>query len=115
MCFPLCLAFGCAVNFTVMHFIKPFFESISGDILDDDTDISGYEAVCTQSIAGDDYGRVELTYAGRKYEFDAISENETDIGVGDAVYVLYREDGVCVVEKQSEVLDIINEKEENAP
>ncbi len=110
--FPLCLAFGCMVNFTVMHLIKPFFEGFSGDILDDDTDLSGYEAVCTQRIGGDDYGRIGLTYAGRKYEFDAISENETDIGTGDAVYVLYREGGVCVVEKQSEVLDIINEREE---
>ena len=42
-------------------------------------------------------------------------ESIADIGTGDAVYVLYREGGVCVVEKQSEVLDIINEHEENAP
>lgn len=109
--FPLSVAFGCMVNFTVMHFVKPFFENISGDILDDDTDVSGYDAVCTQPIGGDDYGRVELVYKDRKYEFDAISENETDIAKGEAVYVLYREGGVCVVEKQTEILDVINEKD----
>ncbi len=112
--FPLSLAFGCAVNFTVMHFIKPFFESISGDALGKDTDLSGYEAVCVQRIGGDDYGRIELVYHDKKYRFDAISENETDIGKGETVYVLYREEGVCVVEKQSEVLDIINEDSGNA-
>ena len=109
--FPLSLSFGCMVNFTVMHFIKPFYDSISGDVLGEDTDLSEYEAVCVQPIGGDDYGRIELVYHDKKYEFDAVSENGTDIEKGEPVYVLYREEGVCVVEKQSEVLDIINEND----
>lgn len=107
--FPLSVAFGCIVNFTVMHFIKPFVASVTGDELDADTDISGFDGVCTQRIPADDYGRVRIEYNGRHYEFDAISENETDIEKDDPVLVLYREDGMCVVEKQSEVTDILNE------
>ncbi len=112
--FPMSVMFGCMVNFTVMHFIKPFFVGISGDELDEKTDISGMEAVCVERIGGDDYGRIELVYKGRKYDFDAVSANETDIEKNDPVYVLYREDGLCFVEKQSEITDIINEKEENS-
>ena len=109
--FPMSVMFGCMVNFAVMHFIKPFFVGISGDVLDEKTDIGGMPAVCTERIAGDDYGRIELTYKGRKYDFDAVSANETDIEKNDPVYVIYREDGLCFVEKQSEITDIINEKE----
>ncbi len=110
--FPASIAFGCIVNFTVMHFIKPFFVGISGDELNDRTDIGGMPAVCIERIGGDDYGRIELVYNGRKYDFDAVSANDTDIEKGEAVYVLYREDSLCFVEKQSEITDIINEKEE---
>lgn len=107
--FPCSLAFACIVNFTVMHFLKPFVASVTGDELSDDTDLSGMDAVCTQRIPGDDYGRIRVEYNGKHYEFDAISENETDIEKDDPVLILYREDNMCVVEKQSEVLDIINE------
>ncbi len=108
--FPCSAAFACLVNFTVMHFIKPFVASVTGDELGSDTDISGTEGVCIERIPADDYGRIKLEYNGRHYEFDAISENETDIEKDEPVLVLYREDGMCVVEKQSEVLDIINEE-----
>ena len=108
--FPLSAAFGCIVNFTVMHFIKPFVASVTGDELDARTDISGTEGICTENIPADDYGRVRIEYKGRHYEFDAISENETDIDKDEPIVVLYREDGMCVVEKQSEVTDILNEE-----
>lgn len=108
--FPASAAFGCIVNFTVMHFIKPFYVNIFGDELSEKTDISGTAAVCTERIAGDDYGRISLEYHGKRYEFEAISEYETDIEKGEPVLVLYREGQFCVVEKQSELLDVINEK-----
>ncbi|MCR4781084.1 MAG: hypothetical protein K5876_08320 [Ruminiclostridium sp.] len=108
--FPLSVAFGCSVNFTVMHFIKPFVASVTGEELSADTDISGTAGVCIEPIPADDYGRICIEYKGRHYEFDAVSENETDIGKDEPVVVLYREDGMCVVEKQSEVTDILNEE-----
>ncbi len=110
--FPITVMSGCIVNFTVMHFIKPFFVGIAGDVLSDKTDISGYEAVCIERIGGDDYGRIELIYNDKKYDFDAVSANDTDIEKDDKVIVVYREEALCFVEKQTEVLDIINEKEE---
>ena len=111
--FPVSAASGCIVNFIVMHFLKPFFIGIAGDILSDDTDISGSPGVCTELITGGEdggYGRVTIDYKGKKYEFDALSANETDIAEGEKVYVLYRTEGLCFVEKQSEVTDIINEE-----
>lgn len=108
--FPSSAAFACIVNFTVMHFIKPFYQDILGDELSEKTDISGTSAVCTERIGGDDYGRIELEYHGKHYEFEAISEYETDIEKGEQVLVLYREGQFCVVEKGSELLDVLNEK-----
>lgn len=109
--FPLALFFGSMANFTVMHFIKPIIAEASGDVLSVRTDLSGLEAVCTERIGGEDYGKISLVYKGRHYEFEAISEYETDIEKGEKVYILYRDEQFCVVEKQSEVLDVINEKE----
>ena len=109
--FPLAVFFGCMVNFTVMHFIKPIIRYADGDDLSSRTDLGGTEAVCIERIGGDDYGKIALVYKGRHYEFEAISEYETDIEKGEKVYVLYREEQFCVVEKQSELLDVINEKE----
>ena len=109
VCFLCSAAFGSIVNFVIMHFLKPFIENVSGTALSERDDISGYEAVCTRRIAADDYGRVSMIYKNRKYEFDAVSVNESDIEKGEKTYILYREEGLCFVEKQSEVLDIINE------
>ena len=107
--FPCCVMFGCLVNFAVVHFLKPFYEDISGTSLSERDDISGLEAVCTEDITADSYGRVELVYKERKYEFDALSANGTDIAKGEKTFILYRKEGLCFVEAQSEVLDIINE------
>ena len=108
--FPVSVAFGCLVNFTVMHFIKPFVASVTGEELAADTDISGTGGICTQSIPADDYGTIRIEWHGKHYEFDAISENETDIPKDEPIVVLYHEDGMCVVEKQSEITDIINQE-----
>ncbi|MBR5091490.1 MAG: hypothetical protein IK093_18865 [Ruminiclostridium sp.] len=110
--FPCALAFGSLVNFTVMHFIKPIVANAQGDELSQHTDLAGYEAVCTDFISGDGYGKIKLVYKGKHYEFDAISEYETDIDEGEKVYVLYRDDRFCVVEKNDEVMDVLNEKEQ---
>ena len=109
--FPCAVMFGSMVNFTVMHFIKPLITRASGDELSAKTDIAGSEGICTEDIAGDGYGKVSVVYNGRNYEFEAISEYETDIEKGEKVYVLYRDEQFCVVEKQSEILDVLNEKE----
>ena len=109
--FPCSVMFGCGVNFLVMHIIKPFFTAISGDVLSEKTDISGYEATCTEKITPEGYGSVTVVYEKRSYDFNAVSVNGSVIEKGERVYILYREDGLCFVEKTSEVTDIINEKE----
>lgn len=101
--FPCSVAFGCIVNYTVMHIIKPFFRSVSGNTLSEKEDISGTEAVCTELITEAGYGTIELEYKKQKYAFNALSVNGTDIEKGEKVYILYREDGVCFVEKTSEI------------
>ena len=64
--FPCSVMFGCGVNFLVMHIIKPFFTSKSGDILSEKTYISGYEETCTEKITPEGYGAVRVIYEKRR-------------------------------------------------
>ena len=105
--FPVALMAGSLVNFTVMHFIKPLLSHGEGEELPRSADLSSCKAFCTEAIPGDSYGRISVTYKGGQYEFEAISEYETDIAPGEQVIVLYRDEQFCVVEKPSEVLDIL--------
>ncbi len=109
--FPITVMAGSLTNFTVMHFIKPLLTHGEGDELPRSADLSRCSAVCTEDIPGDGYGRITVTYKGGKYEFEAISEYESDIPAGEPVVVLYREEQFCVVEKRTELLKILTEEE----
>ncbi len=105
--FPICVMCGMFANFITVRILK----KIRSKPLPKSIDLSGSEAVCTQTIQGDGYGEVEIKYEGRSYLLPALSENETDILKGETAMVILINDGVCIVERQSEILDILNEKE----
>lgn len=75
-------------------------------------DFSGKEAVVTDFIAGDGWGKVKLVYNDADYIFNAVSANETDIDEGEKVTVVLENDGMLFVERDDEVFDPLNEKEE---
>lgn len=107
VCFPICVMCGMFANFTVVRILR----KTRTKPLPETADLSGTEAVCTQTIQGDSYGEVEFSFEGKNYVFPALSENETDIIKGENAVIILINDGVCIVEKKSEVLDILNEKE----
>ncbi len=107
VCFPVCVMCGMFANFAVVRILR----KIRTKPLPKDADLSGTEAVCTQTIQGDGYGEVMFSFEGRSYTFPALSENETDIIKGETAVIILINEGVCIVEKQSEMLDILNEKE----
>ena len=102
--FPCALLSGSLMNFLIVHFIKPYIGRASHKALTKDIDISGEKAVCTEKIEKDGYGRIKLIYKEKDYYFDAVSANETDIHKGERVYILYHEDNVCSVEKETEII-----------
>lgn len=96
--------FAMLVNFGIKHLALPLAKKIKGDALPKDKPDADDKALCTQRIAGDDYGEIEFLYKGTKYRFPAMSANETDIEVGEEVTVVHKEDGMCWVEKVQEEL-----------
>lgn len=102
--FPCALLSGSLMNFLIVHFIKPYIDAVTHKSLTKDIDISGENAVCTERIEKDGYGRIRLSYKKKDYYFDAVSANETEIKKDERVYILYREDNVCFVEKEAEII-----------
>ncbi len=105
--FPVCVMCGMFTNFAAVRLLR----KIRTKPLPKNADLSGIEGVCSEKIEGDGYGAVTFTYEGRSYTFPAVSENETDIEKGETAVIILMNEGVCFVEKQSEVLDILNERE----
>ena len=96
--------FAMLVNFGIKHAAIPMARKIKGTALPPNKPDADDAALCTQRIAGDDYGEIAFTYKGREYRFPAMSANETDIGEGEQVTVVHREQGMCWVEKIAEEL-----------
>lgn len=101
---PCAVLTGAIANFLITHFLLPFIDRNRKDTLTAKDDISGLEAICTEKIEAEGYGRIRLQFKGRTYTFDALSANETDINANEKVYILHREDNVCFVEKESEII-----------
>lgn len=102
--FPCAVLSGSLANFLIVHFIKPYIGRLTRKNLTKDVDISGEKAVCTEKIEKDGYGRIKLSYKNKEYFFDAVSANETEIQKDEKVYILYKEDNLCFVEKETEII-----------
>lgn len=108
--FPIAVLSGAFVHFFFVHFLLP---RVSLRPIPKDEDLSACEAVCTEPITPDGYGSVRVTWKKKEYTFPAVCANEKEIEVGEKVAVLYREDGVCFVERDDRIMNIIDEKEES--
>ncbi len=106
--FPVSVMSGAMMNFLIMHFLYPRLIRCP---IPKDADLSECEAVCTQRMDAEDYGSVRVEWNGARYDFPAVPANENEIEQGDPVVILYREDGLCFVEKPERIVDILNEKE----
>lgn len=104
--FPICVISGMLTNFTAVRILK----RIRIKPLPRNADFSGIICICTETVKGDGYGSVSFTYEEQDYVLPALSENETDIIKGEKAVIILINEGVCIVEKESEILDILNEK-----
>ena len=103
------IVFSLLVNFGLKHISIPAVKKIRGASLPKDKPDVDDKAVCTQRIIGDDYGEIEFTYKGTAYRFLAMSANETDIGEGEEVTVVHKEDGMVWVERVAEELEEVED------
>lgn len=106
--FPIAVLGGALVHFFLVHFLFP---RISLRPIPKNEDLSACEAICTEPVTPDGYGSVKVTWKKHEYTFPAVCANEKEIEAGEKVVVLYREDGVCFVERDDRIMDIIDEKE----
>lgn len=87
---PADIAMGFIVNFIGMHFLSPAVKSFVNGKAPKPDDLTGYEAVALENIAGSGYGKVRVKYNGLNYRFDAISVYHTDIESGRKGRYSYR-------------------------
>lgn len=103
------IMFALLVNFGIKHLAIPSVQKIKGDALPQNKPDADDTAICTQRIAGDDYGEIEFAYKGKSYRFPAMSANETDIEEGEEVTVVHKEEGMCWVERIAEELEEVED------
>lgn len=97
---PADIAMGFIVNFIGMHFLSPAVKSFVNGKAPKPDDLTGYEAVALENIAGSGYGKVRVKYNGLNYRFDAISVYHTDIESGEKVDIVTGEDELLFVQKK---------------
>ena len=73
-------------------------------------DLTGYEAVALENIAGSGYGKVRVKYNALNYRFDAISVYHTDIESGEKVDIVTGEDELLFVQKKDEIYKVLDEE-----
>ena len=105
--FPICVMCGMFANFFAARILKRIRRNPP---IPKTADLSGISALCIEKIAGDGYGTVEFTYEGRKYTLPALSENETDIEKDETAVIILVNEGVCIVEREDEVIKAMNEQ-----
>lgn len=98
------IIFAMLVNFGIKRLVLPIAQKAKGAALPKNKPDVDDSAICTQRIAGDDYGEIEYVYKGKAYRFPAMSANETDIEEGETVTVVHKEQGMCWVERIEEEL-----------
>ena len=107
---PADIAIGFIVNFFGMHFLSPAGNSFVNGKAPKPDDLTGYEAVALENIAGSGYGKVRVKYNGLNYRFDAISLYHTDIESGEKVDILTGEDELLFVQKKDEIYKVLDEE-----
>lgn len=108
--FPCAIIAAMLFNFFIIKVINKG-EKITKKTLPKDFDFAGKEAICVDFIAGDGWGKVKLVYNNKDYIYNAVSANETDIDENDKVLIVMENDNMLFVEKNSEIFDVLNEKE----
>ena len=104
---PLAVMGGLAVNFIINAVIMPRIDKRSDSGQPTDAELDGADAVVLTEITAEDYGRIEVIHGKRRYIFDALTANGNTLREGEKVIVIHAEDGLCFVEAQSRLFDVL--------
>ena len=108
---PLAVMGGLAVNFIINISVVPRLDKHSDSGLPTDAELDGADAVVLSEITAEDYGRIEIKRGRRRYVFDALTANGNTLSEGESVVVIHAQDGLCFVEAQSRLYDVLFEDE----
>lgn len=108
---PLGAVGGLAVNFLINAVIAPAVLKAQHSAAPTDEQLEEANAVVLEDIPADGYGRIKVKHGSRSYYFDAVSANDRLIERGERVVVLYAQDGLCFVEAEAHLFDILFEQD----
>ena len=108
---PLGVFGGLAVNFLINAFIAPLLYKGMKRGLPTDEELSGLSGIAMQQIHPEGYGQIEVKNGGRAYYFDALTANERIIRPGEKIVVLHAENGLCFVESEAHLCDVLFDEE----
>ncbi len=106
---PVSVMTGMFVNFCGAHLFTPVFTKIITGNAPKPEDIEGYEAMATEYISGEGYGKVRVKYNKQYYKFDCISIYHTDIAKGEQVIIVTGEGELLFVQKADEIYNVLKE------
>ncbi len=107
---PCAAAGGIAINFLISTVISPLFHKANNSGKPDLSAENGIDAVVTESITADSYGKISIENNGKTYTYNAVSANGNDIPEGETVTVISCEDGLCFVETTARLYDVLFEE-----
>ncbi len=100
----IALCAACLANFLLSYFFVSRILRIRGRSAAPKDDLTEGEAVCTEEIAEDGYGKIRITLPnGVQTEKNAVSVHGTAVAAGETVIVLGSEDELCFVVRESEI------------
>lgn len=109
---PLAALGGLAVNFIINFAILPILFKAQDSGQPTDEELDGAEAEAMTDILPDSYGKIRVKHGSRSYCFDAMTANGREIFEGERVLVIHSEEGLCFVESEDHICDILFEEEE---
>ncbi len=112
---PLAAIGGLAVNFIINYAIVPVLSKAQDSGQPTDEELDGAQAVAVDDILPDSYGRIKVKHGNRSYYFDAMTANGRELYSGERLLVIHAEEGLCFVESEEHICDILFEEEQDTP
>lgn len=112
---PLGAIGGLTVNFIINIALIPVLSKAQHSGAPTDDELSGAQAEALTDILPDSYGRIRVKHGRRSYTFDAITANGRELHAGERLLVIHAVDGLCFVESEEHICDILFEEDEQPP
>ena len=102
---------GVAFNFLLSTVAVPLYMRLTDSGTPTDEQLSGMRCEVISDITEEGYGAVRVKHGAGVYEFNAVTANGRDLPAGTIGVVLYSEDGLCFVESEARLYDVLFEED----